>query len=390
MASLRKHPRSPFWFACLTLSDGRRTNRSTGTDDKRLAQRIAAQYEDAERDGGAGRLTEARARKTIAEIYARTNAATLPTSTVGDFLDSWLRVRELEVAAKTISTYATAVAQFKHHLGPKVRREVSAITASDFSEFRAALVQRVASGTVNLTLTIIRGAFAQAKRDGLVDANPAERVGPIKSRGDRLERRPFTLPELRRILAAADEEWRGIILFGIYTGARLGDIANLTWQSVDIQRAEARFVTSKTTRRMVIPMAPPLLRFVESMPSSDDPTAPVFSRANAIVSRQEGRVGTLSNQFHALLAAAGLVEPRGRKGTGGQGRSGKRTQNDVSFHCLRHTATSLLKSAGVSEAVAMEFIGHDSASISRNYTHVAPEAMRSAANQMPDITQGVK
>jgi len=41
MASLRKKDRSPFWFACYTLPDGRRTQRSTGTPDKRKALCLA-------------------------------------------------------------------------------------------------------------------------------------------------------------------------------------------------------------------------------------------------------------------------------------------------------------------------------------------------------------
>ena len=55
------------------------------------------------------------------------------------------------------------------------------------------------------------------------------------------------------------------------------------------------------------------------------------------------------------------------------------------FHSLRHRATSLLKSAGVSDAVAMEFIGHDSKSVSRQYTHIPTEMLKQAAAKMPDI-----
>jgi hypothetical protein len=40
MAFLRKKDRSPFWFACYPLPDGRRTQRSTGTDDKRKAMAV--------------------------------------------------------------------------------------------------------------------------------------------------------------------------------------------------------------------------------------------------------------------------------------------------------------------------------------------------------------
>jgi len=37
---------------------------------------------------------------------------------------------------------------------------------------------------------------------------------------------------------------------------------------------------------------------------------------------------------------------------------------------LRHTATSLLKNAGVPAAVAMDIIGHESEAINRHYTHI--------------------
>jgi len=45
-----KKDRSPFWFACYSLPDGRRTQRSTGTVDKRKALTIALKYEDASRE----------------------------------------------------------------------------------------------------------------------------------------------------------------------------------------------------------------------------------------------------------------------------------------------------------------------------------------------------
>ena len=77
------------------------------------------------------------------------------------------------------------------------------------------------------------------------------------------------------------------------------------------------------------------------------------------------------------MADVGLMPARTHRKTG-DGRSVKRAQNEISFHCLRHTATSLLKNAGVSDAVAQEFIGHDSPEISRNYTHIETSALRKA------------
>jgi len=70
MASLRKKDRSPFWFACYTLPDGRRTQRSTGTPDKRKALGLALKYEDASREAVAGRFIESRARR-VSQTFTR-------------------------------------------------------------------------------------------------------------------------------------------------------------------------------------------------------------------------------------------------------------------------------------------------------------------------------
>jgi integrase len=61
--------------------------------------------------------------------------------------------------------------------------------------------------------------------------------------------------------------------------------------------------------------------------------------------------------------------------------------SDVSYHSLRHTATSLLKAAGVSESVTRDIIGHESAEVSRHYTHVDDSAKRVAVDKLPDLVR---
>lgn len=92
-----------------------------------------------------------------------------------------------------------------------------------------------------------------------------------------------------------------------------------------------------------------------------------------------------------MLVAAGMATKKSHKADPekGKGRSAKREQNEVSFHSLRHTATTLLKSAGVSDAVAMEFVGHDSKSVSRQYTHIDTATLKQAAAKLPDVTTPV-
>jgi integrase len=58
---------------------------------------------------------------------------------------------------------------------------------------------------------------------------------------------------------------------------------------------------------------------------------------------------------------------------------------DLSFHSLRHTAVSLLKDAGVPDAVVMAPVGHESTAISHRYTYVGKEALSRAAARLPEI-----
>jgi integrase len=177
-----------------------------------------------------------------------------------------------------------------------------------------------------------------------------------------------------------------MILCGLYTGQRLKDLAGLTWASVDLVAKEINFATSKTGRRQHLPIAKPLLAYLEALPSSDDPKAPIFPDLHKHAVKAGGSA-VLSQQFHDLLAGAGLVTERdASKKSTGKGRSAARAKTEISFHSLRHSATSLLKKAGVSESVAMDLIGHDSAAMSANYTHTDDDARRAAVAKLPDIT----
>src|SRR5262249_55413038 len=235
--------------------------------------------------------------------------------------------------------------------------------------------------TVNHEVKFLRMVFRAARRDALISDDPAEFVDTVR-KGNSARRRPFTIPELKAVLSVADEEWRSMVLFGLYTGQRLGDVAMLTWENIDLRRGEIRLISRKTGRTLILPIAAPLRRHIEALPSSDGAAAPLHSRAHAIVSKQ-GKSGHLSNQFADLLAQAGLRQKKPhRKNMDG---AAERPGSQLTFHCLRHTAVTMLKEAGIPPAVVMELIGHDSDAISEHYTHVGAEAMQKAADSLPDF-----
>lgn len=384
MACLRRKPNSRFWIGCYTDHTGRQRQRSTGTVDRSEAMRIALAYEDAHRR----RMTEDQVRRVLSDVCESINGRRLSAAKVSDYFARWLMRKEAEVSTRTAQRYREAVKWFEAYLGTeRWEQDLTRLGVRDFAGLRDDLVEKVSVGTANLVLKVLAAVMKSAWAEGLTPDNPVAKVTRLRTTA-RTKRRPFTIPELKLLVEHATSEWKGIILCGIYTGQRLGDIVRLTWRNVDLVKGEVRLITQKTGRTVIIPLARPLASYFLGLPSVDDVGAPVFPQAFAVVER-EGRVSSLSNEFYEIQVAAGLAEARATaKQKEGNGRNVRRQQNKLVFHSLRHTATSLLKNAGVSEIVAMDIVGHDSKAVSQNYTHVDEAAKRRAMAKVPDIFAG--
>jgi len=378
MASLHKVPNCANWMVAFYLPDGRRTMRSTGTSNKRQAQSVASKYVEAARLAAKDRLNEARARKVISDIYAIRATEKLPSDSLADFAEAWLQSKSLELAESSLCEYRNVAKDLLEFFGSRAKLPMDSFTVRDAIAYQAKVAKRVTPATANKRVKIARVLWNSAWRGGLVQDNPFAKIIILKT--DRARRRAFTLPELKRILAVCDDDWRGLVLVGLYTGQRLGDLAALTWAQVDLTQGEIHFLTGKTRRDVHIPLAEPLRVYLMARAGVDDPTAPVFPSAVG-----EG-TNTLARRFGDILATAGLRAKR-THAKEKNGRAARRDTSELSFHCLRHTATSLLKNAGVSDVVAREIIGHDSEAVSRQYTHIETGTLRGAVAKMPDVTK---
>jgi integrase len=378
MASIWKHPKSRFWTACFTDRNGRRLKRSTKTTDRKCALKLAEQFEEASRK----KRTAQQARRVLQDVHRSITGEELASLSVRDHVENWLEEKRNSTAPATRAFYKYASGKLLAFLGEAAERDLCEITRQDIIRFRSAEAKLLAVKSVNHELKCVRMIFKAARRDGLISEDPTEFVEVVKGRSES-KRRPFTLDELRAVLSVSDDQWRSMILCGIYTGQRLGDIATIRWSHVDLRNGEIRFTTRKTNRRIIVPIAQPLRKHLESMPKAENPETPLHPQACAIVEKQ-GRSGSLSNQFADLLARAGLREKKSHRKTG-DGRSAPRNQSGLSFHALRHTAVTLLKEAGIPSAVVMELVGHDSEEMSQHYTHVGRATPDKAAAALPDL-----
>ena len=378
MASIWKHPLSQYWTACFRDLAGKQRRITTKEIDRKRAQRIAEEYEAAVRT----KRTLHQAQIVLSRLHEEFSGLSMPRKTVRAWCAEWLATKEAETAPRTQVFYRTSTAKFLAFLGERADAPLSELTKSAIVAYRNSLAATLASRTVNHHLKVVRMVCKAAERDEILSQNPAQFVHLVRQRTT-IDKQPFTLAEIQAILSVADSEWQSLVRFGFYTGQRLSDLATLRWNNIDLTRGEIRFTTSKTGRRMIIPLSDGLRAHIASLAPSDQPDAVIHPRAFAILEAQ-GSTATLSRQFGELLSVAGLRASPTHHNTG-KTRSSRRKLNALSFHSLRRTATTLLHEAGIAGAVAQALIGHDSEAIHEHYVNVGRDALQKAAAVFPSI-----
>lgn len=384
MAFLFKDPRSSYWQAGWKDENGKRINRSTKITAKatqrRQAQRIADEFEDASKRKRAARQV----REVIATLHQDITGEDLPTKTVEQYAELFLARKKGESAKATVNRYETDLRDFQTFLGARKAEDMNSIRSTDIVAYRNELHLRVAETTVSNKIKSIRAMFSAAHKEGLCMEEPTaslklNRKG--KADGNGIEKRAFTLDELRLIREEASGEWESMILFGLYTGQRLGDLATLRWSNIDLQHDELRLNTRKTNRRIAIPLPEPLSEYLVNLPGADDPQAYIHP---TLAEAYEKQPSTLSNQFNKILADCGLRTATNHQSKG-KGRNQRREGKSLSFHCLRATAVTLLHDAGVPAATVEEWVGHDSAEVHKAYIKIGRETLERASKALPKI-----
>ena len=407
MASIHKQAGKPNWFCAFYDPEGFRRFRTTGTGNPQIARTICVNVERAAIRQG--KLSNEKAlrlvretRTAIQEIHGKLAAdraqvilepslrqfvqlagGELTTHTVRSWLDSWLK-GHTTASPGTLIEYRRVADMFLKFLGARANRPLTMLQPWQVEKFKELISGHVAPSTVNKALKVLKASLANAVASRQLEFNPAEHVEYLEP--EESSRRPFTIPEIAGLLAAADPEWRTMVLIGFYTGLRLRDCANLTWDKVDLPGGLISVTPAKTRRKksgkntqLKIPIAEPLARQFADI-AGDQPDAPLCP---TLCGRKPS---WLSAQFYNLMVKAGIVAERDHRSKG-TGRDGRRAMNRISFHSLRYNTTSALRSAGVSEAISMDIVGHETEAVHRHYGKTAIEAKREALGRLPDITR---
>jgi integrase len=227
-----------------------------------------------------------------------------------------------------------------------------------------------------------------AERLGLVQRNVSKHVRA--ARRDTAEIQTMTEEQANQFLAVAkDDRFYALYVLALMTGMREGELLGLRWSdvnlktgslqvSVAVQEADRGFIlaepkTAYSKRRITLPStAVEALRQHRSKQDEERLKAgEMWNAAPGLVfaNIHGGLMATQSltkRGFKKLLAQAGLP--------------------DLHFHCLRHTAATLLLSRGVHVKVVSEMLGHADITITlRTYAHVTPTMQQAAADEMEKV-----
>lgn len=161
---------------------------------------------------------------------------------------------------------------------------------------------------------------------------------------------PYTVEELRRLLAVADARERALVLLAADAGLRLAEVVSLTWSGVDLQRKQLT-VEGKGGKRAKVAATDRLIKALRPLGRREGPIRGVSRR----------RVQQL---FHRLCVRAG-VKPRG-------------------YHALRHSCGTRLYRATRDLLVVQRHLRHSSARTSEIYAHLSAVDYRKAVAGLED------
>ncbi len=310
------------------------------------AKKWAASIESSIREGRHFKTAEAK-RHTLSETIDRYRKSILPHKSPSMERDQWSQLQ-----------------WWKQHLGD---RSLADVTSTIIAEHKDKLSQekgerrkKRSPATVNRYLSALSHVFTiDVKEWGWIEENPLRKVGKRKEPRGRVR---FLSDDERVTLLAACQESEEpylypIVVLALSTGARKGEILNLEWSDIDLQRKVAILHETKNDERRALPLAERCLEVVREL----NKTRRIDTRY--LFPSVDGKKPVEIRQpWEEAVKKAKLKNFR--------------------FHDLRHSAASYLAMNGASLAEIAEVLGHKTLQMVQRYTHLTEQHTHSVVSRM--------
>ena len=315
---------------------------------------------------GFGQIARTFDTKADAEVWARQLEAEMDrgvfvsrkeaeNTTLSEALDRY--EREITVKKKGFQEKAL-IKKWKSH--PLSIRSLPSIQGKDIATYRDDRLKTVSPNTVRLELAVISHLFTIAVKEwgmaGLV--NPVSQIRKPKLPQGRDRR---LLPgELDRILSASDSPvLSALVRFAIEAGARRGEISRMTWDLVDLKKRTAILSETKNGEKRTVPLSTEAVRIL-----------------SGLARRIDGKVWGMKPDSITQAFLRALARARKAYEKECEEKNEKPDPAylvDLTFHDLRHEATSRFFEKGLNPMQVAAITGHKTLQMLKRYTHLKAE-----------------
>jgi len=300
------------------------------------------------------------------------------TATVGEWLDEWLRIRQMDVDEETLSerTYDTYDDVIRLHLKPKLGpiRMQSLQPANIRSIIKAKLKNGLSGRRVQYIYTVLNMALTQAENDRAILWNPCKAVKkPIAAKRQYIVITQTQYDTL--IEAVSNSSLQPLTALAWDTGMRLGELLGLTWSAIDFKKAT---ITVAQTVRRTKTKGVHLSTTLKS--ANANRVVPLTASAAAALKAHKKRQAehrlSIGLKYHSEfdlvfpLLDGSPQDPSTASSDWGKIKSKLGFPANLHFHDLRHTYASTLEEMDVSVKKIQLLLGHASATFTMDtYIH---------------------
>lgn len=325
---LTKFRRGPAWYLRGTVR-GQRVYETTGTADEARAEalRIRREGQLLDRSIFGDKATRTFAEAALSYLESKPRVAPLHEGYVHRMVDHFAGARLAAIDPAAIERCARA-------LYPKGR-----------------------PATVNRNcLTPLAAVLHHAAQLGWCEWRPVKRRATGRTRI-----RWLAPDEAERLIGACARHLRPLVVFLLYTGARLGEALQLDWREVALAQGRVAFVQTKNGRARGVPLHP---RVVAELANLGHRAGPVFRRDDG--------------EPYAEKASGG-----GQIKTAFRGACKRAKIADFTPHDLRHTWATWLYAECRDLGRLMELGGWSTPAMVMRYAHVNPDHLRDVIDRLP-------
>lgn len=295
-------------------------------------------------------LAKLYAQKIYNEIYVNKHHIKYSNVLLTEFIQFHLNTQENNLSRMWLYTKGRLLKKFlkfaqEHHI-----EYIHDVTLEFLEKYKFALLKKNKPKTAQNTLGTIHTMFKHAVKLKYLHDNPVTQLDVIRGI-QKNKQRYLTKEEIKILLKASEEHYfKDLILVGVYTGMRRGELANLCFEDVDINKKliyvkNKDNFTTKSRKERVLPLHQKLYEFFSI--NKNKKGYCFLNNGNQI------NLKTLTLNFKKLCL--------------------KLDMRNVSLHTLKHTFVSWCLIENISIFKVAKWAGHSTTHITELYSHLCPE-----------------